>query len=262
MPPGSSASTDSLSTLPPRQRGLPVIVALGCLIALVGLVLMVISGLAYRTSLWSLGVAFRILAVGAWTALVGGVLSLGAAILTRPGTQRRGFIVALVGVIIGLGGFGYVAALRVRASQVPPIHDITTDVTNPPTFSAILPLRAGAPDSAGYGGPAVAALQRAAYPDIAPAELPIPPGSTFRVALAAARNMGWEIVAADSTGGRIEATATTRWFGFKDDIVVRITPTERGSRVDVRSVSRVGRSDLGTNARRVRRYVAALERSV
>jgi uncharacterized protein (DUF1499 family) len=70
--------------------------------------------------------------------------------------------------------------------------------------------------------------------------------------------MGWEIVAADSAAMRIEATATTRWFGFKDDVVVRIQPADSGSRIDVRSVSRVGRSDVGTNAKRIRSYLDRL----
>jgi uncharacterized protein (DUF1499 family) len=70
--------------------------------------------------------------------------------------------------------------------------------------------------------------------------------------------MGWEIVAADPAAGRIEATATTLWFGFKDDIVVRVSAAEQGSRIDVRSVSRVGRSDVGTNAKRIREYLAKL----
>ncbi len=68
--------------------------------------------------------------------------------------------------------------------------------------------------------------------------------------------MGWKIVDENQAEGRIEATATTRWFGFKDDVVIRIAPSGgNGSRVDVRSVSRVGRSDVGTNARRIRAFL-------
>jgi uncharacterized protein (DUF1499 family) len=71
--------------------------------------------------------------------------------------------------------------------------------------------------------------------------------------------MGWEIIAADSARGRIEAVATTRWFGFIDDVVVRISEDGSRSRIDVRSVSRVGRSDVGANARRIRAYLDRLE---
>ena len=72
--------------------------------------------------------------------------------------------------------------------------------------------------------------------------------------------MGWQIVDANAREGRIEATATTFWFGFKDDVVVRIVPAPGGSRVDVRSVSRVGVSDVGANAKRVRDFLQKLAR--
>jgi uncharacterized protein (DUF1499 family) len=145
-----------------------------------------------------------------------------------------------------------------QAQRVPPIHDITTDTERPPEFQAVLPLRADAPNPAAYGGPEVAAQQRAGYPDIAPLTLELPPAEAYRQALDAAREMGWELVAADSAEGRIEATATTGWFGFKDDVVVRVAPAGAGSRVDVRSVSRVGKSDVGANAERIREYLARL----
>ena len=106
--------------------------------------------------------------------------------------------------------------------------------------------------------PEIAAQQRQAYPDVVPLVLESPADVAFGRALEAARGMGWEIVAADSSAGRIEATATTAWFGFKDDVVVRVTPEDGRSRVDVRSVSRVGMSDVGTNAARIRAYLARL----
>ena len=67
--------------------------------------------------------------------------------------------------------------------------------------------------------------------------------------------MGWEIVGSNAEEGRIEATDTTLWFGFKDDVVVRIQPRGDESLVDVRSLSRVGKSDVGTNAQRIRAYL-------
>jgi uncharacterized protein (DUF1499 family) len=145
-----------------------------------------------------------------------------------------------------------------KAQLVPPIHDITTDTEQPPQFQAVLPLRADAPNPAEYGGAEIAGQQRQGYPDIAPLALEQPSAEAFRRALEAARGMGWDIVAADSVAGRIEATATTAWFGFKDDVVVRITPAGSGSRVDVRSVSRVGKSDVGANAERIREFLGRL----
>jgi uncharacterized protein (DUF1499 family) len=78
-------------------------------------------------------------------------------------------------------------------------------------------------------------------------------------ALQVAQDMGWEILTADRTAGRVEATDTTRWFGFKDDVTVRIAADGPGSRVDVRSKSRVGKGDLGTNAHRIRSYQKRLQ---
>jgi uncharacterized protein (DUF1499 family) len=142
---------------------------------------------------------------------------------------------------------------------VPPIHDITTDTDRPPAFVAIVPLRADAANPIDYAGTEVGAKQRQGYPDIAPATLAVPPNQAFDRALAAARSMGWELVASDPASGRIEATDTTFWFGFKDDIVIRVAPAPGGSRVDIRSLSRVGVSDVGTNAARIRKYLGALK---
>jgi uncharacterized protein (DUF1499 family) len=161
-------------------------------------------------------------------------------------------------LIIGLVVVGIPWQWWRTAQRVPPIHDITTDTETPPAFVAILPLRAGAPNPAEYGGPEVAAQQRAGYPDLGPLILQVPLPQAFARALAAAHDMGWEIIASEPAEGRIEATATTFWFGFKDDVVVRITPSGDGSRIDVRSVSRVGRSDVGTNAKRITIYLARI----
>ena len=131
---------------------------------------------------------------------------------------------------------------RRLASQVPPIHDISTDTADPPAFVAVLPLRADAPNPAAYGGPELAAEQASGYPDIQLARAAgHPPGTAFARARDAAREAGWAIVAADSAAGRVEATATTGWFGFKDDVVVRIRPEGRGAGWTCRSVSRVGK---------------------
>ena len=142
----------------------------------------------------------------------------------------------------------------------PPIHDITTDTANPPSFVAILPLRAGAANPPEYGGREVADQQRRAYPDIAPLVLHVSATEAFDRVNAVVRDLGWELVASDRASGRIEATDTTLWFGFKDDVVVRITEdsSAQDSRIDVRSKSRVGVGDVGTNARRVRELLARL----
>src|SRR5262249_59322598 len=145
-----------------------------------------------------------------------------------------------------------------RATTVPRIHTTTTDTENPPQLIAALPLRKGAENTAEYGGPKLAAEQKKGYPDLAPLMLPAPPQAAFERAKSAAQQMGWNIIAADEKAGRIQATDTTSWFGFTDDIVVRVAAAPNGSRVDVRSVSRVGRSDIGTNAKRIRSFLEKL----
>ena len=148
--------------------------------------------------------------------------------------------------------------LRGQAKQVPPIHDITTDTKDPPAFVTLAAVREQGPNKAAYAGAEVAAQQLQAYPDLHPKLLSVPPAEAVQKALDAARACGWEVVSTDAASGRIEATDTTRWFGFKDDIVVRVRPDPNGSRIDVRSASRVGHSDIGKNAERVREFLGRL----
>jgi uncharacterized protein (DUF1499 family) len=171
---------------------------------------------------------------------------------------RRGRVLLLVATVaVGALVAWFPWYWQQSARSVPPINDITTDVENPPAFVALVPARAGLSVPTVYPGSATAEQQKRGYPDLRPLELPVPPANAFTRALEAAKSMGWEI-AADTATGRIEATARTPWFGFRDDVVVRIAPTAAGSRIDVRSVSRVGRGDFGTNAKRIRAYLDKL----
>lgn len=225
--------------------------------AVIAALLLPLSGVGVRAGLWTFRSGFTMLRWGAYLGLAAAALALLQLLVARwRGSQPWPLLLAL-----GLG----VAAAAIpwswqrRARQVPPIHDITTDTDDPPEFVAMLPLRADAPNPAEYGGPEVAAQQREGYPDLRSLVLAsTPPAEAFGRALDAARAEGWELVAADSAAGRIEATATTGWFGFKDDVVVRIRPEGGGSVIAVRSVSRVGKSDVGTNARRIRSYLERL----
>ena len=219
---------------------------------------LVLAGPGYRLGLWSLGTGFSIVRWSAYGGIVAALICAAGLIMAPLRRQRRGMYRALAGLVIGLVAAGVPWSYVRTARAVPPIHDITTDPDDPPAFVAILPLRAGAANPATYGGPEVAADQRQGYPDIRPLVVEQAPAAAFDGALAAARAMGWRIVAAEAPQGRIEATDRTLWFGFTDDIVVRIRPDGTGSRIDVRSVSRVGKSDLGTNAARVRAYLEKL----
>jgi uncharacterized protein (DUF1499 family) len=148
---------------------------------------------------------------------------------------------------------------RIR-STLPPIHDITTDTDNPPAFAAVLPARAAENSgSVVYDRAQLPQLQRQAYSDLAPITATVPVAKAFDHALAVARTMpGWTIVAFDAGAGRIEASQQSRWFRFTDDVVIRIAGDEAGSRIDMRSTSRQGRSDYGVNAARIRAYMTAL----
>jgi uncharacterized protein (DUF1499 family) len=231
---------------------------LGLVVGLLAGLALLAAGPAYRYGLWPLGTSFLMLRAAAYGGLAAALISAAGLILAPIYGHRRGMLRALAGVIVGLVVVGVPWSYWRTARAVPPIHDITTDPDDPPAFDAILPLRAAAPNPAAYGGQEIATLQRSAYPDIRPLAVGLPPERTFELALETARAQRWQIVATEPQRRRIEASDQTFWFGFTDDIVVRITPAGTGSRIDVRSVSRVGKSDIGTNAARIRAYLDRL----
>jgi uncharacterized protein (DUF1499 family) len=214
------------------------------------------TGPLYRARVVGLAPAFTILR---WS-LYGAIATLLVAVVAIVIAVRRGtgMTMSVMALVLIVAAFAMPVSKLRQASRVPRIHDITTDTDRPPQFVSVVPLRAAAPNRVEYGGPEVAAQQRQGYPDVQPLTLPLPPNQAFDRAFATARRLGWEIVASDPPSGRIEATDTTFWFGFKDDVVIRVTAAPNGSRVDVRSLSRVGLSDVGTNAARIRKYLAAL----
>jgi uncharacterized protein (DUF1499 family) len=256
------AAVDHRTATERWRRATVTIANTGLAIALVAGLALLIAGPGHRFGWWSFGTGFAILRYAAYGAIAAVGVSAVALILAPWRGQRRGMFRALAGLIVGLITVGVPAYYLHVARSVPPIHDVTTDTEDPPAFDAILTLRADAPNSAGYGGPEVAAQQRQAYPDIVPADYPISPEAAFEGALAAARDQDWDIVAAEEAAGRIEASDRTFWFGFVDDIVIRVRPTDVGSRIDVRSVSRVGKSDVGANAARIRTYLADLAEQI
>ena len=234
------------------------VASVGFMIAVAAAVAAMLAGLGTRWGWWDFRTGFAVLrwaVYGAIAAAALAVLGLGLALKD----SQRGVILALLGIAIGLVTAYVPWHWRRTAERVPPIHDITTDLESPPPFEAILPLRAEASNPAVYGGDSIAAQQREGYPELEPLVLETSSAEVFHLALETARDMGWEVVDSDPNEGRIEATDTTFWFGFKDDIVVRVAEAaEGGTRVDVRSVSRVGRSDVGTNAARIGEFLERL----
>jgi uncharacterized protein (DUF1499 family) len=217
-----------------------------------------LAGLGYRWGWWPYGSGIQIMRWSATTDLAAVLLALAAAVLAWKYGARRALVAGAMGLVIALIVVGPPLYQWRLASEVPRIHDISTDTENPPRYVAVMPLRKGAQNTTDYSAE-VAAQQKNGYPDIAPAMLDVPPAQALQRAERAARAMGWDIVAVAPEDLRIEATDTTLLFGFKDDIVIRVTPNASGSRVDMRSLSRVGRSDLGVNAKRIRAFMKQLD---
>jgi uncharacterized protein (DUF1499 family) len=246
------------SRLAPLAR--PAVLLAG-LLALVAIALLGLAGPGSRMGLWHWTTGFGVLRWGAYAGIAAVVVALLAGLLAGLAGRLELLAMAVLALLLGATAVAVPQAMLSRARSLPHIHDITTDLEHPPAFQALLALRAEAqarnpPD---YDGPQVAALQRAAYPDIAPAVFAEPPPAVFAAVQRTAATLDWRVVAAVPGQGRLEASDTTAWFGFVDDVVVRVAPADGGgTRVDVRSKSRVGGSDLGANARRVRRFLKAL----
>ena len=203
---------------------------------------------------WALGL-FGLAALLGFAGAVLAAWGIGLALLARAWRSVAGSGLAL---LVALAATAPLLVMVRAATAVPVIHDITTDTESPPQWVALQAARAASENGTAYGGAAVATLQKRAYRDLAPLTLPLPPDRAFARAEATARALGWRIVAVAPAEGRLEASDTTLWFGFTDDIVVRVRPAPSGSRIDVRSASRVGRSDLGVNARRIRAFLTAV----
>ncbi|PCI31947.1 MAG: hypothetical protein COB54_08720 [Alphaproteobacteria bacterium] len=208
--------------------------------------------------------------LGLWTPLDGFIITLRGAfmggltlvalaviviIIIAARKKSGGIGKAVMVLVIGLLLAGPVAYLRLSGGGgVPPIHDITTDTVNPPQFVALVGKRGADANSLVYGGEELAAQQKQAYPDIMPIMVSEKPEKAFAKAIEVAGNLGWAVTGVEASGLRFEATDHTFWFAFADDIVLTIVATETGSRIDLRSVSRVGVSDLGANAKRIRAF--------
>jgi uncharacterized protein (DUF1499 family) len=232
---------------------------LGLALAAIAVALLAAGPIGWRAG-W-LDYRFALQTLMPWAGYFGAsalVVSVASLLLTRRRTEWRRVVVAVIAFTAG-GLVAYVPwhydSMRQTVSR---INDITTDTQNPPGFVAVAPPRAAEHANPAYQSEAFAEQQKRAYPDVVPLVLAYPPAAAFNIALDTARAMGWRIAATDNQAGRIEASDRSRWFGFTDDIVIRVAASGSGSRVDVRSSARLGRGDFGVNAARVRAYLAAL----
>ncbi len=233
----------------------PVVLA----IAVVAALLLVFSGPGARFEIWDFGFGFTLMRGAFYIGLSAAVMSV--ILLLVPKFRSQGAVkLGLALVLGGIAAWVPWSGLQ-TARSVPPIHDITTDTVTPPPFVDIAPLRADAPNPVDYEGEVIAEQQRDAYPDLQTIALSLSPADAFERASAAAHAQGWDIVAEAPSDGRIEASDTTFWFGFIDDVVIRIAPSNGGSKLDIRSKSRVGRSDVGANAARIRAFLESFNAS-
>lgn len=234
-------------------------------------VFMAISALGARFGLWNWWYAFGTLVRNYGTKLMFATLAVAAvavvlSLVFKP-RNRKGLILSIFALSVPLIGMAHGKNVQKTAGSLPFIHDITTDTQDVPTFSSvIIGQRGEGSNTLDYIGKIeknskklVSVLQVESYPDIRTIVLSDAPEAAFTRVLVTAKSMGWKVASQSEATGIVEATATTFWFGFKDDVVMRIRPSEGGgSLVDVRSISRVGGSDIGANANRIRKFRSKL----
>jgi uncharacterized protein (DUF1499 family) len=211
------------------------------------------GGFGTRLGMWSYSGGFTVASGGILLASAGFFLGvIGYVVALRKGlsTERSSILIALVICTILLVQVG----MQMNAlASVPAIHNISTDTQDPPAFDALVAVRAAeGANPLVYDANVLAEPQRQAYPWVQTLELPTNPGILLNEAVSVLEDMGLAVVNVSAEQGIIEATATTFWFGFKDDVVIRVRESAvGGSVIDVRSVSRSGQSDLGVNAKRI-----------
>lgn len=220
--------------------------------ALFALVVAALSIMIVRSGLLEIEPALATFGAALVFAMLAVLLSFMAfAVIWRQGLSGIGS--AVMGLFLGLLLLAYPSYLGYRASKLPAISDITTDPGNPPRFEALARARPRGRNE--YPGAATAAAQQAAYPDIGPLQEDAPPKLAYDIALAVVTKRKWHIADARPPAGRrdatIEATARTPIMGFRDDVVIRVSASGQGTRIDVRSASRYGLSDFGANAARI-----------
>lgn len=226
-----------------------------------------VAAIGSATELWTFRAGLGALRYLFFAAAAGAALGLIGLVMAR--RRARLMLANLVALVVALGFVLYLGNLVRIARSVPAIHDVATNLDDVPQFTRLKVRADNLENIPDEGKPELKALapeerwkaiHRAHYGDIRTLRLPAPPDQVARRAAALARERGWEVALAAED--RVEATATSTFFRFKDDVVVRIRPAPGGgSLVDMRSISRVGGSDVGMNAKRVRAFLADLQRS-
>ena len=235
-----------------------------------GLAAALIAAAGSGAEVWSFRIGLIVLLCAFLAALIGGLFAIVAFVISWRGGTRTGWL-NLVAFVIAAAFCAYLISYIATARSVPAIHDVTTSLADPPRFTALKIRSDNLEEIPNNGRPDLAALDpesrwkalhRQAYGDLRSLRLSLTVAEATRRAEALARDRGWEVAQADQRAGIVEATATTLFFRFKDDVAVRVRPDpERpgGSIVDMRSISRVGGSDVGVNAARIKAFLADLQ---
>ena len=226
------------------------------LVSLSAFLLVALPGPLYKYGVVDLGTAFTGFKFGVFAGIATLILLVLQILFKRKTVTLGSTIMALLLSTIAIA---IPLSMLNKGKSVPPIHDISTDLVNPPEFVAIAPLRADAPNPVEYAGVEVATQQRAAYPELQTLNYPQSKSELVEATKQAIDNSGWQLVNIDANQGIVEATDRTMWFGFKDDVIVRITDNGSKRLVDIRSKSRVGGSDLGKNAERIHGFIEELD---
>jgi len=221
----------------------------------IGAALLPLGALGHRIGLWSYQTGFVFLAGGAFLAIFTVIAGVFALILTLKAGRSEGRQSLLLGLLLS-GAVVLLLGLEIGSTTTAPaMHDIATDVGDPPAFDKAIALRGADANPLDYDIAANAARQQIAYPRVKPIRTDKSVDESFDRAVEVLESMRLDIVNADRDDGVIEAVATSFWFGFKDDVVVRVRPRGAGATVDMRSVSRVGIGDLGVNAKRIEEFI-------
>ena len=237
--------------------------------AVVAAALLPLGALGSRFGLWPFTAGFVFLSVGAVVAAAAALLGIVGLIFAAAKGLKPEFMPLGLGAVVGVGALAVLFVQYSAARSVPPIHNISTDVEDPPAFNAIVALRGDGSNPHTYdpaqpvGARTLALAQREAWPALTTKRLALGLDQATEQAIAIVEAMGLALVNAklDAAKGEsvIEATDTTFWFGFEDDMVVRLRADGDGTLVDARSVSRVGQSDLGLNAKRIQTFLEGFE---
>lgn len=231
--------------------------ALVSLVSLIAFLLVALPGPLYKYGIVDLGTAFTGFKFGVFAGIAALILLVLQMIFKRKTVTLGSTVIALLLSAIAIA---MPLSMMNKGKSVPPIHDISTDLINPPKFVAIAPLRADAPNPVEYAGAEAAKQQRDAYPDLKTLSYTQSKSELVKATEQAINNLGWDLVNSDADKGIVEATDSTMWFGFKDDVVVRVTDNGSERLLDIRSKSRVGGSDLGKNAERIHNFINELDK--